>query len=56
MLVGDYVEDYEVMIPFQILEMLGHQVHCVCPDKVAGDKVEYLHAFDDTQTAASLTS
>lgn len=36
MLVGDYVEDYEVMAPFQILLMVGHEVHAVCPDKAAG--------------------
>ena len=37
MLVGDYVEDYEVMVPFQALLMVGHTVHAVCPDKKAGD-------------------
>ena len=37
MLVGDYVEDYEVMVPFQMLLMVGHQVDAVCPDKKAGD-------------------
>jgi putative intracellular protease/amidase len=36
MLVGDYVEDYEVMVPFQALQMVGHGVHAVCPDKIAG--------------------
>ena len=39
MLVGDYVEDYEVMVPFQALTMVGHTVHAVCPDKKAGQKV-----------------
>ena len=39
MLVGDYVEDYEVMVPFQALLMLGYTVHAVCPDKKAGDIV-----------------
>ena len=39
MLVGDYVEDYEVMVPFQMLLMVGHQVDAVCPDKSAGDTV-----------------
>ena len=33
MLVGDYVEDYEVMVPFQALQMVGHTVEAVCPDK-----------------------
>ncbi|OYW90292.1 MAG: protease, partial [Pseudomonadales bacterium 32-61-5] len=35
MLVGDYVEDYETMVPFQALQMVGHTVHAVCPDKKA---------------------
>ena len=35
-LVGDFVEDYEVMVPFQMLLMVGHEVHAVCPDKKAG--------------------
>ncbi len=39
MLVGDYVEDYEVMVPFQALQMVGHIVHAVCPGKKAGEKV-----------------
>ena len=30
-LIGDYVEDYEVMVPFQMLLMVGHQVDVVCP-------------------------
>lgn len=39
MLVGDFVEDYEVMVPFQALQAVGHKVHAVCPDKKAGEKV-----------------
>ncbi len=35
MLVGDFVEDYEVMVPFQALQMVGHTVHAVCPGKKA---------------------
>ncbi|MGD8207563.1 MAG: DJ-1/PfpI family protein, partial [Thiohalocapsa sp.] len=51
MLVGDYVEDYEVMVPFQILTMVGHEVHAVCPDKRAGDQVRTaIHDFDGAQT------
>ncbi|MGC4082213.1 MAG: DJ-1/PfpI family protein [Vicinamibacterales bacterium] len=42
MLVGDYVEDYEVMVPFQALQMVGHTVHAVCPDKAAGQSVLYV--------------
>ena len=37
MLVGDYVEDYEVMVPFQALLMVGHNVHAVCPGKKSGE-------------------
>ncbi len=33
MLVGDYAEDYEVMVPFQALQAVGHTVHAVCPGK-----------------------
>lgn len=40
MLVGDYVEDYETMVPFQALQMLGHRVDAVCPDKSQGDYVQ----------------
>lgn len=51
MLVGDYVEDYEVMVPFQALTMVGHTVHAVCPDKKAGDKVRTaVHDFEGDQT------
>jgi len=51
MLVGDFVEDYEVMVPFQALLMVGHQVHAVCPGKKAGDKVRTaVHDFEGDQT------
>jgi protease I len=51
MLVGDYVEDYEVMVPFQALQAVGHTVHAVCPDKKAGDTVRTaVHDFDGAQT------
>ena len=51
MLVGDYVEDYEVMVPFQILVMVGHTVSAVCPDKKAGDTVATaVHDFEGDQT------
>ena len=51
MLVGDFVEDYEVMVPFQILLMVGHTVHAVCPGKKAGDKVRTaVHDFEGDQT------
>ena len=51
MLVGDFVEDYEVMVPFQALQMVGHAVHAVCPDKKAGDAVRTaVHDFEGDQT------
>jgi len=50
-LVGDFVEDYEVMVPFQALTMVGHIVHAVCPGKKAGDKVRTaVHDFEGDQT------
>src|SRR6202165_5982382 len=51
MLVGDYVEDYEVMVPFQALQMLGHTVHAVCPGKKSGESVRTaIHDFEGDQT------
>lgn len=50
-LTGDYAEDYETMVPFQMLQMVGHEVHAVCPDKKAGDKVfTAIHDFEGAQT------
>jgi protease I len=49
--VGDYVEDYEVMVPFQALQMVGHMVDAVCPDKRAGETVRTaIHDFEGDQT------
>ncbi|MEJ1933361.1 DJ-1/PfpI family protein, partial [Nostoc sp. NIES-2111] len=46
-----YVEDYEIMVPFQALQMVGHTVHAVCPDKQAGDKIRTaIHDFEGDQT------
>jgi protease I len=51
MVVGDYVEDYEVMVPFQALQMTGHTVHAVCAGKRAGQKVRTaVHDFEGDQT------
>jgi protease I len=51
LLVGDYVEDYEVMVPFQALQMVGHVVHAICPDKKAGQYVRTaIHDFEGDQT------
>jgi len=51
MLVGDFVEDYEAMVPFQMLVMVGHEVHAVCPGKAAGETVRTaVHDFEGDQT------
>lgn len=51
MLVGDFVEDYEVMVPFQMLLMVGHEVHAVCPGKKAGESVATaIHDFEGHDT------
>ncbi|HEY0288118.1 MAG TPA: DJ-1/PfpI family protein [Pseudomonas sp.] len=51
MLVGDYVEDYEVMVPFQALSMVGHTVHAVCPGKTKGQTIRTaIHDFEGDQT------
>ena len=51
MIVGDYVEDYEVMVPFQALQMAGHTVHAICPGKKAGEAVRTaIHDFEGDQT------
>src|ERR1035437_1813918 len=50
-LIGDFAEDYEVMVPFQALQMVGHTVHAVCPDKKAGDTIRTaIHDFEGDQT------
>lgn len=51
MLVGDFGEDYEIMVPFQALQMVGHTVHAVCPGKAAGERVRTaIHDFEGDQT------
>lgn len=51
MIVGDYAEDYEVMVPFQALLMVGHTVHAVCPGKQSGESVRTaIHDFEGDQT------
>jgi protease I len=51
MIVGDFVEDYEVMVPFQALQAVGHRVDAVCPDKSAGQTVRTaIHDFEGDQT------
>lgn len=51
LLAGDYVEDYEIMVPYQMLLLVGHDVHAVCPSKKAGETVATaIHDFEGQQT------
>ena len=51
LLAGDFVEDYEIMVPFQALQMVGHTVHAVCPGKKKGEQVRTaIHDFEGDQT------
>ncbi len=51
LLAGDYVEDYEIMVPFQALQMVGHTVDAVCPGKTKGEQVRTaIHDFEGDQT------
>ncbi len=51
MIVGDFGEDYEIMVPFQALLAVGHKVDAVCPEKKAGDSIATaIHDFEGDQT------
>lgn len=51
LITGDYTEDYETMVPYQMLTMVGHQVHTVCPDKKKGETIKTaIHDFGGDQT------
>ena len=51
LLAGDFAEDYETMVPYQALQMVGHTVHAVCPDKKAGETIRTaVHDFEGDQT------
>lgn len=51
MVVGDFGEDYEIMVPFQALQMVGHDVDAVCPEKESGDTIKTaIHDFRGDQT------
>ena len=50
MIVGDFVEDYEAMVPSQMLTMVGHTVHCVCPGKKTETVRTAIHDFEGDQT------
>lgn len=55
MLAGDFVEDYELMVPFQALSSLGFHVDVVCPGKKAGEQIATaIHDFVGFQTYAEL--
>jgi len=56
MIVGDYGEDLEIMVPFQALQMVGHTVHAVCPNKKKGESCPTaVHDFVGDQTYKELT-
>lgn len=51
LLAGDFVEDYEIMVPFQALQMLGHSMDAVCPGKKKGEQIRTaIHDFEGDQT------
>ena len=51
MLAGDYVEDYEIIVPFHAMQMVGHTIHAVCPGKKSGEFVPTsIHDFEGDQT------
>ena len=51
LLTGDFTEDYETMVPFQMLKMVGYEVHAVCPGKKKGETVKTaIHDFEGDQT------
>ncbi|KAJ3428054.1 dj-1/thij/pfpi family protein [Anaeramoeba flamelloides] len=51
MLCGDFMEDYETMVPFVALQCLGHKVIAVCKGKKSGETVKTsVHDFEGQQT------
>ncbi|MBD8389903.1 DJ-1/PfpI family protein [Dysgonomonas sp. BGC7] len=55
MLAGDFVEDYELMVPYQALSGVGFHVDVVCPGKKAGEQVATaIHDFVGFQTYVEL--
>ena len=53
LLAGDFVEDYEVMVPFQMLQMVGYEVHAVCPGKKPGDTVKSAATTSSSTTTST---
>ncbi|MCA5005499.1 DJ-1/PfpI family protein [Sphingobacterium bovistauri] len=55
LLVGDYVEDYEAMVPFQAMGAIGIEVDAIAPDRKKGDVVPTaVHDFTGDQTYKEL--
>ncbi len=55
LIVGDYVEDYEAMVPFQAMGSVGIEVHAVAPERKKGDVVPTaVHDFTGDQTYKEL--
>lgn len=51
MITGDFTEDYETMVPYQALEMVGVKVDAVCPGKKKGDLIKTaIHDFEGDLT------
>lgn len=51
LLVGDYVEDYEAMVPYQAMLSVGLSVDTIAPDRKKGDTVPTaVHDFVGDQT------
>ncbi|MFB6346441.1 MAG: DJ-1/PfpI family protein [bacterium] len=51
LITGDYAEDYEVMVPYQALQMVGYPVDTVAPNKKPGDSIHTaVHYSEDADT------
>jgi len=55
LIVGDYVEDYEAMVPFQAMGSVGIEVDAIAPDRKSGEVVPTaVHDFTGDQTYKEL--
>ncbi len=51
MIAGDYVEDYEMMVPFQALQVCGYSVTAVAPGRKCGEFIATaIHDFEGAMT------
>lgn len=51
LLAGDFIEDYEIKVAQDALDAVGHEVHTVCPERAAGEKIKTaIHDFRGDQT------